>query len=180
MNYSLPVDLRKHSWASPDGRMTGRFNPQGKIGFAYPQAIRKNPHYWASNDDMWSARVFVGFNVGNESKWTMEDLVGFVKPIRERQVGKPDMSIVYQKGIYTSERDGKSVVENSAQIVILNLPDFKTEHKEFEAQMIEMADILIDQMEQETIFINMQLNGISRKTHCVASQEYIDEHEKKK
>jgi hypothetical protein len=158
---ALPVDTRRFSY---------RHN--GEVGFFVPNGtlttrgsiLRRNPPAWESEDPIWGARIFVGFSVGMEPRWSMEDAVHIVRRVRGAQVGTPDSSFLYQKGLYTHKLTGETVEEDGAQIVFINLPDFGATPKVFEKQMVEVAEALAIELEQEEVIVELQKDGITQKT----------------
>lgn len=104
-----------------------------------------------------SARLFVGLNVGDRAKWSVDDVVRITKRVRKKQVGSADASFLLQRGLYTSRRTRKIVTEKSVQIVIL---DFSESAKVFEKQMTELARTLLRELKQETIFVELQRRGV--------------------
>lgn len=158
---ALPAELREVRWGSPDGKTRGHFKPNGKPRvLASSRLLTPN---WRSKDAPWAARLLVGFNVGEIPTYEMEDLIALVRRVREKQGAPLDSSFVYQKGIYT-HHDGHGVVtEDGAQVIILNL-DPGTSREVFEAQMIELANVIVGEMGQETVIVEMQRGGVVQET----------------
>lgn len=119
---------------------------------------------------MLSARFFVGFNVGEEPKYQMSDLVGIVKRVRRDQLGKADSSFIYQRGIYTHE-SGETVTEEGAQAILLNL-DGKA-REAFTSEMIVLAETIRDELEQEIVIFDLQLGGVVQETFGIDAQPLI-------
>jgi hypothetical protein len=186
---AIPVEITEATWCSPDGKFSGRYNPSGKFGFAYddPKIVRSNPEWWSDTEPLYASRIFVGFNVGDRPTWTMEDLVRLVKSVRLRQVGKADHTILYQKGVYTSKKSGKQkpITEEGGQIIILNLKEFmkpkdrKKAKEVFRAQMVSLADRIIEEMHQEMVIVEIQKDGIRVETVGVLSKEAIEKEKQK-
>lgn len=167
----IPADVKAADWCSPDGRHKGRFNPYGEIALAYP---RQNPVSWTDAGPLYSARIFVGFNVDDKPKWTMEDLVKVVKSTRRHQVGIEDHSILYQHGTYTSKKSRKVNDEKGGQVLVLNLPEYQSTLKQFRSQMIKLAENIRTNLRQEEVILELQKNGYRIESVGVMSQEAID------
>jgi hypothetical protein len=147
----IPTDTRPAVWSSPNG--TRAFIPHGRKRWS--SDYRPNPTTWRSAET-YSARLFVGFNVGHKTVYEMSDLVSLVRQVREGQVGNPSSSFVYQHGIYR-HHDGDIVEEPGAQVIIINM-DVSAE--QFVAQMIELAEQICSEMSQEEVVVEIQRNGI--------------------
>ena len=182
---SIPADVSEASWSGSKGKFSGKFNPQGKFIIADASKIRNNPEFWNDTDPMFAGRLFVGFNVGDHPKYTMEDLTRIVKRVRIEQVGKGDHSILYQKGVYTSRREGQGpVTEQGGQVIILNLAEYikPGDHDpkgSFRAQLVALADTIIVEMEQEEVIIEIQKDGNRVETIGVMSEARIEEEKAK-
>lgn len=159
---TVPADTRRFSWRSPHGGV-GFFRPNGRMtlvgrGPEYAQ----NPTGWSSREPILAARIFVGFNVGRRPKWHMNDVVRIVKRVRKDQVGSPDATFLYQRGLYTSKRDESVVDEKGAQIIILNLAGEPL--GVFREQMIELGEEIATRLKQEEVIVELQRGGISKET----------------
>src|SRR5262245_1785574 len=80
----IPVDTREAVWTGPDGRVRS-FRPSGK---RRSEGLIPNRRTWSSKET-WAARLFVGFNVGHDTVWEMDDLVAIVRTVREAQTNNP-------------------------------------------------------------------------------------------
>lgn len=140
----------------------GHFRPRGKVRFVGP---RVNPEDWSSKVT-WAARLFVGFNVGDEERYTVDDLVKIVQ-VDPYFGGKPAASFVAQVGLYTSRTNGYTTRENGAQVIILNLAEKDDGSRytvaQFRAVMVGLAERICDEMEQEEVIVEIQRNGIARE-----------------
>lgn len=146
-------------WASPNGKSVGRFRPNGK---AIIIGAEKNPSGWASTKPIYAARLFVGFSVGQKPRWKIDDLIKIVTRLRKKQEKQLDSSFLAQKGIYTSKISGEVVVEDGAQVLILNLDEQKL--ADFEEDMIALAEGIARAMKQEEVIVEIQKSGITKKT----------------
>jgi len=159
---TVPADTRRFSWRSPGGK-TGSFRPNGRMTLEGRGAdFTENPAGWSSRAPIYAARIFVGFNVGPRPRWSMGDVVQIVKRVRKGQVGSPDATFLYQRGLYTSKEDSSIVDEKGAQIIILNLSGATV--KEFRRQMIELGEEIATKLRQEEVIVEIQKGGVSKET----------------
>lgn len=159
----IPADTRTIAWSAPDGH-GGSFRPNGKLT-TVGDAVHQNPAAWASKKPMLASRLFVGFSVGNKPRWKVDDLVRIVKLIRKRQGHAPDASFLLQRGIYTSRKSGKTVTEDGAQVVLLNVDGATT--KDFEAEMLTLAEEIAKRLKQEEVIVELQRGGVAFRTFGV-------------
>jgi hypothetical protein len=157
----VPADTRRFSWRNPRGDV-GFFQPNGGMTRVGDADLESNPTGWSSRSPIYAARIFVGFNVGPKPRWAMTDVVRIVKRIRKKQVGSPDATFLYQRGLYTSKKDDSVVDEKGAQIIILNLIGASV--PEFRAQMLELAEEIATKLKQEEVIVEIQRGGISKET----------------
>jgi hypothetical protein len=157
----VPADTRRFSWKNPRGDV-GFFQPNGSLTRVGDDDLAENPTGWSSRSPIYAARIFVGFNVGPKPRWSMTNVVRIVKRIRKKQVGSPDATFLYQRGLYTSKRDESVVDEKGAQIIILNLGGASV--AEFRTQMIELAEEIATKLRQEEVIVEIQRGGISKET----------------
>lgn len=161
MGIALPTDTRPAVWSTPNG--TRAFFPYGRKRWS--GGYRPNRTVWESADT-YSARLFVGFNVGAETVYEMTDLVALVRRIREGQVGDPSSSFVYQHGIYR-HHSGEVVEEPGAQVIIINMG---ASPQEFVTEMVDLAERLCDEMSQEEIVVEIQRNGVVQRVLGVSAE----------
>lgn len=142
-------------------RGTKTFAPNGKLVHRGRGGSRmlSNPERWSSTDPVEAARIFVGFNVGEEPVWTMSDLIRIVREVRELQTGDPSSTFVAQRGIYTHS-NGPVVEENGAQVIILNLEG----DPKFEGQMTDLAEQIAGDFDQEEVIVEMTRGNVAKKT----------------
>ena len=157
---ALPVSLHPFRWKSPGGHASGFFKPNGRP--VVPRQSKLLKPNWRSKDPTWAARLFVGFNVGETPTYEMDDLIEIVRRVRGEQGAPEDSSYVYQRGVYTHEKDGSTVTEDGAQVILLNL-DRGVSKNQFEEQMIELANVIVGEMQQETVIIELQQGGIVKE-----------------
>jgi hypothetical protein len=143
---------------SPNG--FGGFRPTGTRHVG--QDLLENPTTWESGKTIYSARIFVGFKVGNKTRWSVKDLIRVMKAIRKRQGRRPDSSFIAQEGLYTSSRTGETIDEKGAQVMIINM--VKLSLKEFTDEMIELAEEIARQLKQEEVVLQVQKNGMDYRT----------------
>lgn len=132
-----------------------RFRPQGHLR-CYHEGAVPNPAKRLGAGG-FSARVFVGLNVGQRKAFSVDDVVKIVWAVRKRQGRSGDASILAQRGIY-EDRGGHRVVEQSVQIIVI---DFSGQPKKaFTDEMVELAETLRKRMKQETVILEIQRKGV--------------------
>ncbi len=161
----LRADSRTHSWRAPHG--AGSFRPNGKKHFVgNPSAFAHNASKrWGGASETLAARIFVGFNVGGEPRWTLGHLIEIVQRVRRLQGHAPDSSFVAQKGIYTSRLSGETITEDGAQVILIDLEGLPLE--QFEQEMMVLAGEIAGVLEQEEVILEIQRNGLSIRTFGV-------------
>ena len=160
----IPANTGAFTFSSPGGG--GSFRPRGALR-QYGPPLRRNPVDWDTESTL-AARLLVGFNVNDEPRWTLDDLVTLVRQIQQEQ-GKTAASFVAQRGLYQHKVSKEIVTEDSAQVLIIDTD--QTPRAVFEAEMIALADRLVIALEQEEIIVDIQLNGITQKTMGVTTTE---------
>lgn len=162
----LRADSRFHHWEAPHGY--GCFRPSGQKHYlGNPDAFEQNPRRWESEGDTYAARIFVGFNVGGEPRWDLDDLVALVRREREAQGHPPDASFVAQKGIYQSRRTGDVIEEDGAQVILIDMQGLSQKH--FQSDMEKLAEAIAAELEQEEVVLEIQKNGISVGTYGIVA-----------
>jgi len=156
----LPTDTRPAVWSTPNGAHA--FHPYGRKRWSGD--YRPNKTTWESAET-YSARLFVGFNVGQKTVYEMQDLVRLVRQVREEQVGDPSSSFVYQHGIY-KHHSGDIVEEPGAQVIIINMGESP---EKFIAQMTELAERICFSMNQEEVVVEIQRNGVVQRVFGVSA-----------
>jgi len=165
-----------------DGRVK-RFRPHGPTyiidnkgglhkGGEAVLAPRKNPIVervgGTGEGTGFSARIFIGLNVGDTPTYTIDDIVKSVVAIRDRQGALPDASFLAQRGVYTQA--GKTVQENSVQIIILDLVGMtKTV---FTAQVMELAKEMREDFKQESVIVEIQERGIVQDVFSIRAEPF--------
>lgn len=158
---AIPADTRAHSWRATDGRRTS-FRPNGKQHYVGPHL---NPATWSTRET-WAARFFIGFNVGQETRWGIDHVVELVKRVRALQGRSPDASFIAQVGTYTHS-GGEVVTEPGAQVILINTDGLEPDA--FEAEMVQMAEQIAKTFEQESVILEIQKNGVSQVTMGVSA-----------
>lgn len=153
----IPVNPGPAHWG---GRHAGTFRPRGPIKAMGD--VRSNPVAWESEDTM-SARLFVGFSVGSQPKWDLDNLIEVVRLIREEQSPEdPSVTFLAQKGVYKYKATGKTVEEDGGQVIIIDTQGLAP--KAFEKQTIELGEGIARHLEQEMVVIEIQRRGLVEKT----------------
>lgn len=119
---------------------------------------RRNPLDDFSGDN-YAARLFVGFNVGAKPRWKLDDLMGHVREIRREQRERPDVTYITTRGVFT-HKSGKVIEEDGAQIIIFAIDE---EPDEFIRNMGDLAEQLVQALDQEEVFLEIQKNGVQIK-----------------
>jgi hypothetical protein len=160
--------VAKGRWASPNCKEQGSFTPSREnpslIG------VLPNPVDWES-EETWSARVFVGFNVGLTPTYGIEDLIAIVKEVRKKQTGLPDSTFLAQKGIYTYQEGqykGQYSEERGGQAIVLNVEPVQVPKEQFITDMQSMAEVIAAALQQEKVVLEIQRNGVVQKTYGIS------------
>lgn len=161
MTLVLPTDNRAAWWSKPDG--WGVFRPNGRRSV---HGYRPNPKTWQGGKETWSARLFVGFNVGADTVWTMNDLIEVVRRVRQKQSGDPSSTFVSQHGLYKHSDTGMVVEEPGGQVIII-APG--TPPDEFQEQMVELAETIALDLEQAEVVVEIQKRGIVQDVFGVSA-----------
>jgi hypothetical protein len=118
----------------------------------------------------YAARIFVGLMVGQENRWTVDDVIRITYEVRKRQAkGGPveGASILAQHGIYEDVATRERVIEPSAQVVIIDLSG--REKEAFVAEMQELAEALRAELEQQTVILEIQKKGVLEDVYSVTA-----------
>jgi hypothetical protein len=171
---AIQANVKRFSW-NHRGQY-GWFEPNGRTAISGKPAaeLAANRTLWEADEPLYAGRLFVGFNVGDEERWGMDDVVRIVRRVRDLQVHDPSSSFVYQRGLYSHHEgpgEGHVVDEEGAQIIVLNLPDFGISPAKFEQQIVALAEALAEELEQETVIVEIQRGGVTAKTIAVAGLE---------
>lgn len=124
---------------------------------------RRNPVAWPKNVDedpnAMKALLFVGFAVGDGAvTWKMSNLIAIVRAHRAAAGRDPSASFIGQRGVYRSKKGTQAIVEeDGAQVVIFPM-DGET-LKDFQADMIVLAEHICREMKQEEVIVEIQRNG---------------------
>lgn len=134
-----------------------QFNPTGPV-YAVGDATRLQFNPVEEEDVVpLTARLFVGLSVGQKGTYTVDDVVRITKRVRQQQGQSPDSSFLLQKGIYTDQKN-EIVEEDSVQVVIFAFD--ASGKREFQRQMGELAEVLVKELHQETIYVELQEGGV--------------------
>ena len=90
--------------------------------------------------------------------FTIDDVVKATLEERKKQGAMPDASFIAQRGTYTSQGATGVVVEDSVQIVIIDLSGGSREA--FVEQMTTLGEALRTRFEQETVILEIQERGV--------------------
>ena len=153
---------------------TKRFTPEGEIFIVTATGHRvsakernKNPLKREGSGGL-AARLFVGLKVGDEVRWTIDDVIKLTYKTLSKERRAPDASILAQSGIY-KDFSGKPIIEPSVQIIVI---DFQSTPKEkFVKQMGTLGERLAIDLEQEKVILEIQNHGISEDVYTVTQPE---------
>lgn len=155
---SYPCNPGLFEWG---GNYGGSFRPKGKV-VASPDNLGRTA--WTA-DDTLAARIIVGFNVGENPRYDLDDLMVIVRRVREAQTGDPSASFISQRGIYKHQDPTHGVVqEDGGQVLIIDMGESAGA---FEKHMIELAETIAREMQQEMVILEIQRNGVTERTHGI-------------
>lgn len=141
---------------------TRRFKPRGKLR-VHSVGVEANPTTRLGGGS-YSARIFVGLNVGTRRGFTEKDVIGVVWRVRKKQKRSADSTILSQKGIYEDFR-GRRIIEPSVQVLVIDTAG--TPKREFVGEMKELAEALQRRLKQETVILEIQKKGVSVDVYSV-------------
>lgn len=160
-----------------------RFVPQGKVYEVgdpsqwYTRSWKSNPLKKRVKDQAQGARIILGFNVGIEEKVTIQDVVDLVFKLRRQQVkealedgeaqphplgGDIGATFVAQKGLWQSVKDEQAYPENGVQVAMMNI--IQEDPERFIEDMIEIADAMVADFNQNAVLIEISNNGVVDET----------------
>lgn len=160
-----------------------KFIPKGKIVEVgdpsewYTRSHRANPIKRRIKEGAQGGRIIVGFNVGIEEKWKIEDIVDLVFGIRHRQVtnaikdgqaqphpagGDIGLTFLTQMGIWQDISGDTPYPERGAQVVIMNI--IQEDRDRFADDMIEIAEIMVKKLQQNAVIVEMSDKGVVTET----------------
>ncbi len=140
----------------------GSFRPRGRI---YSVGPNENPIGAAFGRSGLSARLFVGFNVNNKPRWSIDDVVPIVTRVRDKQTGDPSASYLIQRGVY-KHHNGKGVVqEDSAQVIVIDTTGAKL--PVFREQMVKLGEEIAGKLKQESVILELQRGGVSQGSYSI-------------
>lgn len=158
MRHRLVIDNEAAAFKSKTGLF--EFTPSGK-----PQLFGLNPRkiLWTGRPAN-SCRMFIGFNVGQTPRWSVDILAELVQKVRSEQKSDkgrrvpPDASFVIQKGLYRSKKTRAVVYEDSVQLIVLSL--FGESDKRFRDNMVKLSGIIARELEQDEVIVEFQQEGV--------------------
>jgi hypothetical protein len=112
----------------------------------------------------FSARIFVGFNVGREPVWTVNDVKAQAYFLRIEMKADPSLSVWAGEGIFKSRK--QLVSEESVQILIL---DFGKDWDKFAKPMVPYAGTLARRLLQESVALQLNDKGVSHFSEMIPS-----------
>lgn len=183
------MDIRPVTALNEHGDMV-KFKPVGpliEVGDAsefYAENTRSNPILEDADAPSQGARIHIGFNVGTEQRWTMTDVIDIIFNVRRAQVAKAiksgyakphphggdvGASFVARKGLWQPVHSKKAEPEDGAEIMIMNIIH---EHKaKFRQDMINLAEVLADDLEQNSVLLEFQEYGVVKRILSIAGSD---------
>jgi hypothetical protein len=142
---ALPADLRRFRLRTRGHNVS--FEPRGPVHCCgNPETLQRIRNPVERLDVVpFTARLFVGLNVGDAPTYSIEDVVRLVRQIRTRQGAPPDASFLAQRGLFTGA-GGRVIEEDSVQVVIFN---FGQDEQLFEREMEDLAQELTERLRQQ-------------------------------
>jgi hypothetical protein len=161
-------------YESPDGSKKGQFTPTGGIEVS-GKCI--NPTDWRSKSAPYQARLLVGFNVGKEARWKMDNVVSLVREFLHKKGMPEDSSFVYQRGVYTHKEGEKEevITEEGAQVIILKFPYSnwdKLNRREFAKFAYRLGEHLADELLQRSVVVEISKGGDVIETKGMLGKHY--------
>jgi hypothetical protein len=150
-----------------------RFRPTGELLLVTSEGHRRGAKERAKNpieklgEGGLSARIFVGLSVGQEPRFSIDDVVKATIDIRKGQKELPDASFLAQRGVYTEGATGQLVTEDSVQIVVIDLVG--ATEPVFTKQMTDLAEKLRSRFEQESTIVEIQNKGVAQAVYSVTA-----------
>lgn len=103
-------------------------------------------------NDLWAARIMVGFNVGGAPRYTISDLRRVVARSLSGAKLMIGSTFIPQEGFYQPAITVKPVAEHGAQVVILNFYD-KLSAARFVANVRGLARAIRRDMQQSEVLV---------------------------
>lgn len=150
---------------TPEGPI--RWRPTGPLYRVFVDDRRLNP---PGSGESFSARIFVGLNVGDRAAWTIDDVIEASK--RRWKLTKwtdkekfSGASFLNQRGFFDSPEG--FVSEDSVQIVILTSGS-ERQFSRFLSAMHAFASALAKDLEQQAVLVELQINGTTKDVSYVS------------
>ena len=147
---------------------TRRFRPTGEVRMLAPDGRPQNNPVERLGSGGYSARIFVGLKVGQETKWTIDDVISVTYDELKRQAkGGPveGASVLAQHGIYEDFVTKERVVEPSVQVIVIDLSG--KDKDAFTRDMEALAEALRKKLEQQTVILEIQKRGVVEDVYSV-------------
>lgn len=149
----------------------GSFHPDRKGEIVVGRSsLYRNPREFLGKDT-YSALVLLGLEGQKGRTYEIDNVVEHVKKIRGAQTsegpgdpGDPGASFILQRGLYRHKPPGKKariVEEDSVRIIILHLTD--TTVKEFQEEILRLAESLAEEFDQAEVIVDFQKSGVTQE-----------------
>lgn len=159
---------------SPGGPI--RWRPTGPLyRVSVRDGVRGNPpKVERLGAETFSARIFVGFNVGETPTWTLDELIAVAKrhwkkaKWSRRKKETSGASFLSQRGFFDSPQG--FVSEDSAQVVIVS-GGTESEFPKFQKAMEVFSEAITKDLKQQAVLLELQVNGLTRLAAYVSEGE---------
>lgn len=162
-----------------DGRV-GRFTPSGPLHVVHVrgksrrgragETVPENVLPFDSERDPWAAdglaaRLIVGLKVGNESKWTIDDVMRTTYEFLTDAKLPGNSSFLAQKGIYGG------IFEDSVQVLVFDEAFPPTPIDAWTKVILALGAFLRQRLEQESVIVEIQRGGVAQSLQAVKKRE---------
>lgn len=118
-------------------------------------------------------RVIVGFNVGREPTWNIDDIEREWHEFAKARNFPRDVTIVPQRGAFTDEDTGDVIQENGATLTVLNIQG-KVESAHFSNTMMKFGEHLAEVFRQKSVIVQL---GRGSRTYVTYGMRAFNEAE---
>jgi len=152
-----PARLERFVW---DGPYAGTFEPEGVVASHGTDRTRPGP--------VLAARVVISFPATNASASALDELIQVAREVRGRQCpADRDPLVLAQAGFYR-HRDASGAYHADAGGQVVVVDSTGTARKQFEAEMIELAETIARWFEQRIVVLDLQVDAVTQVVHAVS------------
>jgi hypothetical protein len=150
------AQLERFVW---DGPYAGSFEPAGAAvshGTEGPRSGR-----------VLAARFVIGFQDMADSSGALDEMIQVARDVRGRQTPHMEPMVIAQGGFYR-HRDptGHYRAEAGGQVVVIDVA--ATSRKQFEVEMIELAETIARWFGQRIVVLELQQDAVTQVVHHVS------------